>query len=134
MSVVVSKRQESNAEFLKVAMDIEMQTFLKTIKFPKRWEVLARRLEDLAIRIVNEVMIGNQIFLKDEATCIERATHFDTALYAISCLITQLEFCKERNITKNLTDKQWLAWLEPISKEVALLNNVKKSDKKRIEG
>lgn len=133
MSVLVSKRNESRAEFLTNAMQIEMQTFLKTIKFPKRWEVLARRLEDLAIQIVNEVMVGNQIYLCNSQSVEERATHFNSALFAISCLITQIEFCRERGITKNLTSKQWETWLEPITKEVSLLNNVKKSDLKRVE-
>lgn len=133
MTVIKSKRTESGVEFINTARTIQMQTYLRTIKLPNRWIELGRTLENLAMNVLNEVTIANLIYLNDIDSCEERAKHFNNAQYSLSCLLAQIEFCREKGLLKQLTDKQWGYWLDPIRIEIDLLKKIKASDKSRIE-
>lgn len=133
MSVLVSKRQHSEVQFLENARQLELYTFRKTIKMPKRWNHFKTILENCVIQCYNNCKLGNSIFLKDLQSAEQRKEYFEKALQNLYVLSCQIDIAKELNLCEKFTDKQFAHWIGLISNEIEQLKYIEKSDFERIK-
>jgi hypothetical protein len=133
MSVLKSKRSESNVQFLTTARELEIFTLKKSLKIPKRYtKLFTEYLAHLSFEIYNNVKMANAIF-NDTKDKIERRTYYlDNAMRNLYCLISQIDIAKELLLTE-LSDYAWMHWMELIDNELTLIKALKVSDADKLK-
>lgn len=133
MSVIKSKRNESDAQFLATARELEIFTLKKCLKIPKRYtKLFTEYLAHLAFDVYNNVKMANAMFPDTKEKINRRTIYFDAATRYLYCLISQIDIAKELLLTE-LTEYAWVHWMELIDKELNLIKAIKKSDNERFK-
>ena len=134
MSVRKSERGLSNIEFLKVLMDLEKWSLLKSNTAPKKYRYM------INTQIVNNsanaycyAKQGNSIFVTNNETRILRENFFMQSYCSLQAFVSQLDvmysICKADFLTNNeLEEVSCLAY-----NAITLIKGVIKNDKERYK-
>ena len=144
MSVYASKRNESKAEFIRVAQQLATFTLEQVKKFPKSWRFcLTNDITRLALEIHEDVLRANSIYLHSNITEMEfnlREEYFTkarSAIFALSGILTVLFalLLKGNNFLgdKKKTSGIFKEWARLLNYEAALVKGIIESDKKRYK-
>ena len=144
MSVYASKRNESKAEFIRVAQQLATYTLEQIKKFPKSWRFcLTNDITRLALEIHEDVLRANSIYLHSNITEMEfnlREEYFAkarSAIFALSGLLTVVFslLLKGNNFLgdKKKTSGIFKEWARLLNYEAALVKGIIESDKKRYK-
>ena len=130
MSVLKCDRQESPVQFIDTAMKLLEHTIKYTRKqFNNKDYDLVRRIRDLSIDILNNVVMANAIFPKSQNDIDRRYEHFRTAKSCCFALMTLISTIKNV-VHSTVTSYGWLMWGTYLKEEINLINKVIASDKK----
>lgn len=144
MSVYASQRNESKAEFIKVAQELATYTLEQTKKFPKSYRFcLTNDIVRLAMEIHEDVLRANSIYLYKNMTEMEynlREEYFTkarSAIFALSSMLT-ITFSlilKGNNFfgNKKQTSTIFKEWARLLNYEAALVKGIIESDRKRYK-
>lgn len=130
MSVIESKRQESNVKFLHKAMNLVEHTLKYTTakKFNKSDKDVVRRIRDLGIEVLVEVEKANSIFPKSQLDIEERYIHFSRAIGSCEALCSLLCVVKH-SLPNEVTTYGWEEWGNILDDEIKLIKKTILSDK-----
>lgn len=144
MSVYASKRNESKAEFIRVAQQLATYTLEQVKKFPKSYRFcLTNDISRLALEIHEDVLRANSIYIHNNMLETEfnlREEYFAkarSAIFALSGLLT-VTFALVLKGNNFLGDKKKTAgifkeWARLLNYEAALVKGIIESDKKRYK-
>lgn len=131
MSVPTYRRTQSKMEFISIAEELEAFTSAMCAKFPERKKDFGvKQTYQLASDITNFVVEANSWDLRTYSNL--REVCFRNALACLSKLTIKLNILKKYK--SSLEGRHWEKWGLLIGQEVNLINNIMKSDKKRIMG
>lgn len=131
MSVVRSKRGESEVEFLHTARELEMYSIRKCVNFPKRFTFyLSQPIASIATRIYENVKKANSIYPTNQHEAQMRRDYLLTANAELFNLVSQVEVAHEMF---GLEPNVMAYWSEIIEKEVRLVKALMKKDKERYK-
>ena len=130
MSVIESKRQESNVKFLHNAIKLAEHTFryATTKKFNKSDKDVVRRIRDLGMEVLIEVEKANSIFPKTQLDIEQRYIHFMNAIGSCEALCSLLCVAKY-SLENEVTAFGWEEWGNILGDEISLIKKVISSDK-----
>ena len=132
MSVIRSKRNESELEFLNTARKLQAFTIQKCVNtIPKRYTFfIANHLADSATAIYENVKRANSIYPLNQHEAQMRRDYFLRAYAELQSMVSQVELAHEilHFDTKVLHD-----WAELISNELKLVSAVMKKDRERYK-
>lgn len=131
--VLEKYRKLSKVEFLTKARKIMVDTNARAKRFPKRQRTLSNRMFDASIKIYDECLKANQVYLKDEESLRKREEHFTNALGGCTRLMGLIDLALEIGLCKKFTEYQMAHWLGALWGEINLINGVIESDRKRIK-
>ena len=144
MSVYASKRNESKAEFIRVAQQLATYTLEQVKKFPKSYRFcLTNDIVRLALEIHEDVLRANSIYLHNNIMETEfnlREEYFTKArssIFSLSSLLT-VTFSLVLKGNNFLGDKKktsgiFKEWARLLNYEAALVKGIIESDKKRYK-
>lgn len=132
MSVIVAKRRPSEVQFLEDARKLEIYTFQRTIKMPKRYNHFKTMLENFAINCYNKCKLANSVYIRDNESIEQRRKYFEDALNNMYLLNCQLDIASELKLCENITDKQWAHWLGLVYNLIEQIKKIEKSDCERL--
>lgn len=144
MSVYASQRNESKAEFIKVAQELATYTLEQVKKFPKSYRFcLTNDIVRLAMEIHEDVLRANSIYIYKNMSESEfnlREDYFikaRSAIFALSSMLT-ITFSlvlKGNNFlgNKKKTSGIFKEWARLLNFEAALVKGIIESDKKRYK-
>lgn len=144
MSVYASKRNESKAEFIRVAQELATYTLEQTKKFPKSYRFcLTNDIVRLALEIHENVLRANSIYIYKNMSESEfniREEYFikaRSAIFALSSMLT-ITFSLVLKGNNFLGDKKktsgiFKEWARLLNFEAALVKGIIESDKKRYK-
>lgn len=131
MSVVRSRRGESEVEFLHTARELEMYSIRKCVNFPKRFTFyLSQPIANIATRIYENVKKANSIYPTNQHEAQVRRDYLLTANAELFNLVSQVEVAHEMF---GLEPNVMAYWSEIIEKEVRLVKALMKKDKERYK-
>lgn len=131
MSVISSKRKESETEFLHNAGVLHMKTFRICSHFPVRFRRYAdQHVLSKTARIMDCVEGANRIYPLNQAEANMRRRMFLTALAEISELVKQIEFLAEAIGVERAAHAEWIALID---KEDRLVKGILKKDRERYK-
>ena len=131
MSVVKSKRQESNLQFLYTARELEIYTLRKSKNFPKRYSLFVdQHILNPAARIYECVKKGNSIYPLNQHEVQKRRDYFLDAVAELQSLVSQIEVAKE---VFELEENVLEYWMALVDNEIRLVKAVLKSDRERYK-
>lgn len=144
MSVYLSQRSESKAEFIRVSQDLAVYTLEQVKKFPKSYRFcLTNDLTKLALEIHENVCRANSIYIHKNMSEMEfnmREKYFvqaKSAIYVMSSLltVTYALIIKGNNFLgdKKHTSHIFKEWARLLNYETSLVKGVVESDKKRYK-
>ncbi|MBQ3301921.1 MAG: hypothetical protein IJH04_07255 [Eggerthellaceae bacterium] len=144
MSVPSGERNESTVEFIYNARRLQIYTMRMTKSWPTRWryDVSSPLVQD-ARYIFQEIKAGNKIWPANEHEAQLRRDHFMNAQGRLDSMISQIEIACEfidaerrqnKNSEKPARDmkKAMAEWSAIAAKEISLLTELMKSDRKRF--
>lgn len=131
MSVVRSKRGESEMEFLHTARELEMYSIRKCVNFPKRFTFyLNQPIANIATRVYEYVKIANSIFPTNQHEVQMRRDYLMRANAELHNLVSQIEVAHEMfGLEPNVMSH----WSELIDKEIRLVKSLMKKDRERYK-
>ena len=130
MSVPSGDRNESTVEFIYNARRLQIYTMQRTKDWPTRWRYdLSSPLVQDARYVYQEVKAGNKIWPTNAHETQVRRDHFLNAQGRLDSMIGQIEIACELMEVKDKTLHEWSAMA---AKEISLLTEVMKSDRKRF--
>lgn len=122
MSVVRSKRGESEMEFLHTARELEMYSIRKCTNFPKRFTFyLNQPIANISTRIYENVKKANSIFPTNQHEVQMRRDYLLKANAELFNLVSQIEVAHEMF---GLEPNVMSFWSELIEKEIRLIKAV----------
>ena len=132
MSVVRSKRSESQIEFLYTARKLQVYTVQKCVNaIPKRYTFyLGTGLAESAASIYRNVKRGNSVYPTNQHEVQVRRDYFMRAYAELQSLISQIEVTYE--IVK-FDEKILHEWASLIDSEMKLVQAVIKKDRERYK-
>lgn len=129
MSVIKSKRNTSDMEFLATARKLEIYTIRKCVGFPKRFTFyVSQPLANATTRIYEEVKRGNSIYPLNQHEAQMRRDCFLRAYAELQSLISQLEIAQEIFGVETDTMR---GWMELVDQEMRLIKALMKKDRER---
>lgn len=144
MSVYASQRNESKAEFIRVAQELATYTLEQIKKFPKSYRFcLTNDIVRLAMEIHEDVLRANSIYIYKNMSESEfnlREEYFlkaRSAIFALSSMLT-ITFSlvlKGNNFfgNKKKTSGIFKEWARLLNYDAALVKGIIESDKKRYK-
>lgn len=131
MSVIKSKRGESDMEFLYNARSLQIYSIQKTVSFPKRYTFyVSQPLANSATRIYECLKKGNSIYPLNQHEVQMRRDLFLNAYAELQNLVSQIEVAHELfGIEANIMQ----LWMEMVEKEIRLVKAVMKKDRARYQ-
>ncbi len=132
MSVIKSKRNESDMQFLNTARELEIYTLRQSKNFPKRYSLFFDlHLLHPAVQVYEYVKEGNSI---DHPLCQEEANirreHFLKAYAKLQSLTSQIEIAHE---AFQLNFDSMRRWMDLVDQEMRLVKAVMKADRARYK-
>lgn len=131
MSVIKSKRAESEMEFLYNARELEIFTLRKCTSFPKSFMFLkTKQIAELAVSIHSNVKQANSIYPINQHEVQMRRDHLINAEAELNDLVGAIEVAQELFGINMSVMKSWTALID---KEIRLVKAVKKKDRERYK-
>lgn len=132
MSVIKSKRTESNVLFLENAYNLEVFTIKQAVKFPKRYTFfIGTEIVRLASSCHNNVKAANSIYPSNAHEVQMRRDYFTLANNDVQNLLSKLDIAKGLFPIESSVITRWVAMA---AEEARLIAAVKKADKNRFKG
>ena len=131
MSVVRSKRGESDMEFVHTARELQIYTIKKCISFPKRYTFyISQPISEAATHIHQLVKMANSIYPLNAHEAQIRRDYLLRANAELNSLISQIEvahelFGLEHNVMK--------FWMDIVDREIRLVKGTLKKDRERYK-
>ena len=131
MSVVRSKRGESDMEFVHTARELQIYTIKKCISFPKRYTFyISQPISEEATHIHQLVKMANSIYPLNAHEAQMRRDYLLRANAELNSLISQIEvahelFGLEHNVMK--------FWMDIVDREIRLVKGTLKKDRERYK-
>lgn len=131
MSVIKSKRGESDMEFLYNARSLQIYSIQKVVSFPKRYTFyVSQPLANSATRIYEFLKKGNSIYPLNQHEVQMRRDFFLNAYAELQNLVSQIEVAHELfGIEANVMQM----WMEMVEKEIRLVKAIMKKDRARYQ-
>lgn len=131
MSVIKSKRKESDTQFLHTARELHVMTFRKCSHFPVRFRQYAdRHVLSKTARIMDCVNGANRIYPLVKSEAQTRRELFLAAQSEIAELVKQIEFLAE---VMGVEKAIYAEWMELIDYEDRLIRGILKKDRERYK-
>ena len=131
MSVVRSKRGESDMEFVHTVRELQIYTIKKCISFPKRYTFyISQPISEAATHIHQLVKMANSIYPLNAHEAQMRRDYLLRANAELNSLISQIEvahelFGLEHNVMK--------FWMDIVDREIRLVKGTLKKDRERYK-
>ena len=131
MSVLKSKRNESDLQFLDTAMKLNIFSIQQCVKFPKRYTFyISHEIAETSSEILKNVKCANSIYPTNAHEAQMRRDHFISAYAYTQSLISQINVASE---LFPISGGVMTQWMELILSELNLLKSIMKSDKSRYK-
>jgi len=131
MSVVRSKREESNMEYIHTARELQIYTIRKCAGFPKRYTFYVNQpIADHANKIYRCVVMANSVYPTNAHEVQIRRDYLIKANAILHSLVAQIETAHE---IFGLEAKVIKYWMELVEKEIRLVKGTLKKDKERYK-
>ena len=131
MTVIRSKRAESEMEFVHTARQLQIYTIQKCVGFPKRYTFfIAQPISNSATRVHEYVKMANSVYPTNAHEVQMRRDYLLRANAELNSLVSQVEvahelFGLETNVMK--------FWMDLVEKEIRLVKGTLKKDKERYK-
>lgn len=131
MSVIKSKRGESEMEFIYNARQLQIYTLQKCVSFPKRYTFyVSQPIADSATKIHQYVKCANSIYPLNQHEAQMRRDYLIRANAELNSLVSQIEVaCELFGIESNKLH-YWMSYVET---EIRLVKAVMKKDRERYK-
>lgn len=131
MSVIKSKRGESNMEFIYNARKLQIYTIQKCAGFPKRYTFyLGQPIAEIAKNIHHYVKCANSIYPLNQHEVQLRRDYLLRANAELNSLISQIEVASEMF---GLEPDVMKYWMDIVEREIRLVKGVLKEDRERYK-
>lgn len=131
MSVVKSKRGESDMEFIHTARELQIYTIRKCASFPKRYTFyLNRQIADHANKVYQCVVMANSTYPTNIHEVQVRRDYLMKANAILQSLVAQIETAHE---IFGLEARVMKHWMDLVGKEIRLVKGTLKKDKERYK-
>jgi len=131
MSVVRSKRSDSDMEFVHTARELQIYTIQKCVHFPKRYTFyISQPISQTATHIHQCVKMANSIYPLNANEVQMRRDLLLRANAELNSLVSQIEvahelFGLEHNVMK--------FWMDIVDREIRLVKGTLKKDRERYK-
>ncbi len=141
MSVLKSKRGESEIAFLDVARKLEVYTLEQCLRLPKRLTFfLSTEIMRWASEVYNNVKAANSIYVTNQHEAQIRRDYFNEANCALQILAGKVGLLYDM-LSKNpeqfggrrRLESSIKTWTALINEEAALVSKIKKADRTRYK-
>lgn len=131
ISVIKSKRNESEMQFLDTAYQLYIYTVQQCVKFPKRYTFyVSQEISHTASEIHRKVKCANSVFPTNIHEFQMRRDYFLEAYADTQSLVSQINAATELfQISGSILTR----WMELIQSELHLLKGIMKKDKTRYK-
>lgn len=131
MSVIKSKRSESEMEFIHTARQLQIHTIKKCTGFPKRYTFyVSQPLAACATRIHEYVKCANSIYPTNQQDAQIRREYLIRANAELNSMVSQLEIANE---LFGIEGSKMQFWMDLVDKEIRLVKGTMKKDKERYK-
>ena len=131
MSVIKSKRTESEVEFIYTARQLQIYTLQKCVNFPKRYTFyVSQPIAESATRIHEDVKRANSIYPLNQHEAQMRRDYLLRANAELNSLVSQIEVAAE---LFGIEPDTMRYWMEIVEKEIRLVKAVLKKDRERYK-
>ena len=132
LSVIKSKRGESEAEFLANARALQAYTIRRCVNaIPKRYTFyIGQNIAAIATRVYELVKCGNSIYPLNQHEAQIRRDYFLRAHAELQNLISQIELANE---IIQFEDQVLPEWSRLIGNEIRLVKGILKADRERYK-
>lgn len=131
LSVVKSKRSESEIEFIHTARELQIHTIRKCTSFPKRYTFyVSQPLAACATRIHEYVKCANSIYPTNQHEAQIRRDYMLRANAELNNLVSQIEVADE---LFGIEANKMKFWMEIVEREMRLVKGAMKKDKERYK-
>lgn len=127
MSVIKSKRGESEMEFIHTARELQAHTIRKCVSFPKRYTFyVGQPLAECAFVVHDRVKCANSTFPTNRHEAQRRIDYLAEAYAKLQSMVSQVELANE---LFGIGDDAMEYWMEIIYREMRLVKGVMKRDR-----
>ena len=131
MSVIRSKRAESEMEFIYTARQLQIYTIQKCVGFPKRYTFyVSQPIANAATRVHEYVKKANSIYPTNSHEVQIRRDYLLRANAELNSLVSQIEVAHE---LFGLELRVVKYWMDLVEKEIRLVKGALKKDKERYK-
>ena len=131
MSVIRSKRAESEMEFIYTARQLQIYTIQKCVGFPKRYTFyVSQPIANAATRVHEYVKKANSIYPTKSHEVQIRRDYLLRANAELNSLVSQIEVAHE---LFGLELRVVKYWMDLVEKEIRLVKGALKKDKERYK-
>ena len=131
MSVIKSKRSESEMEFIHTARQLQIHSIQKCVNFPKRYTFyVSQPIANAATRIHEFVKMANSIYPLNRHEAQLRRDYLLRANAELHSLVSQIEVANE---LFGMEADAMKFWMEIIEKEIRLVKGTMKKDRERYK-
>lgn len=129
MSVIKSKRGESEMEFIHTARQLQIHTIQKCVNFPKRYTFyVSQPIAAAATRIHEFVKCANSVYPLNKHEAQIRRDYLLRANAELNSLVSQIEVAQQ---LFGIEPDALRYWMEIVEKEIRLVKAVMKKDRER---
>ena len=131
MSVIRSKRAESEMEFIHTARQLQIYTIQKCVGFPKRYTFyIAQPIANAATRVHELTKKANSIYPTNAHEVQIRRDYLLRANAELNSLVSQIEVAHE---LFGLELRVVKYWMDLVEKEIRLVKGTLKKDRERYK-
>ena len=131
MSVIKSKRDESEIEFVHTARQLQIHTIQKCVNFPKRYTFyVSQPIAACATRIHEYVKCANSIYPLNQHEAQLRRDYMLRANAELNSLVSQIEVANE---LFGIEGDKLKYWMDIVEKEMRLVKGTMKKDRERYK-
>ena len=129
MSVIKSKRSESEMQFIHTARELQIYSIQKCVNFPKRYTFyVSQHIAASATRVHECVKMANSIYPLNDHEVQMRRDYLLRANAELNSLVSQLEVAHE---LFGIDERVMKHWMELVEKEIRLVKGAMKKDRER---
>lgn len=131
MSVIKSKRGESDMEFVHTARQLQMHSIQKCVGFPKRYTFyISQPIAESATKIHQFVKAANSVYPTNQHEAQIRRDYMIRANAEVQSLVAQIEVAHEMF---GLEPEKMKFWMELVERESRLIKGAMKKDRERYK-
>jgi len=131
LSVIKSKRNESEMEFVHTARQLQIHTIQKCVGFPKRYTFyVSQPIANCATRIHEYVKCANSIYPTNQHEVQMRRDYMLRANAELNSLVAQIKVANE---LFGLEADKMKYWMDIVEQEIRLVKGAIKKDRERYK-